>query len=96
MKQENAACYDAEYREKICRTYIKDGFLLLLPDERKARRVILDYLASDFALGKGYAELEVNFKILDHYDEYQTVLHALLSEGIMRKEKGLYYRVKGE
>lgn len=86
--------YDSAFGEQVLKTYVRDGFILLLPEERKKRKVLLDYMAKDLELGRPYSELELNFRILDHYDAFEEVRAAMLEEGILRKEGSVFYRVK--
>ena len=58
----------------------------------KKRKVLLDLIVRDFEPGRSYTEQEVNFKILDHYDDYCTLRRELVDFGLLRREKGTYYR----
>lgn len=83
-------------REKVLGTYVKDGLVLLLPSDREQRKIVLEYLAEDLESGRPYSEMELNFRILDHYDDYLTVRREMVAEGILKRDRGGYYREKTE
>ena len=84
--------YDEAFAEKVKRSFWRDGLILVLPSQLKKRKVLLDLLALDFDPGRSYTEQEVNFKILDHYDDYCTVRREMVDLGLLKRENGLYVR----
>ena len=70
----------------------------MIYDEAFAEKVkkSLDLILQDFEPGRSYTEQEVNFKILDHYDDYCTVRRELVDFGLLIREKGRYVRPKEE
>lgn len=84
--------YDEAFAEKVKKTFWRDGLIVMLPSQLKKRKVLLDLLLEDFQPGRIYTEQEVNFKILDHYDDYCTVRRELVDFGLLKREKGLYIR----
>ncbi len=84
--------YDEAFAEKVKKTFWRDGLIVMLPSQLKKRKVLLDLLLEDFQPGRSYTEQEVNFKILDHYDDYCTVRRELVDFGLLKREKGLYIR----
>ena len=84
--------YDEAFAEKVKRSFWRDGLIVAMPSQLKKRKVLLDLIAQDFAPGRSYTEQEVNFMILDHYDDYCTVRRELVDLGLLRRDKGLYYR----
>ncbi len=88
--------YDDAFAEKVKRVFWRDGLIVVLPSQLKKRKVLLDLLAADFEPGRSYTEQEVNFRILDHYDDYCTVRRELVDLGLLRREKGLYRRPEAE
>ena len=84
--------YDEAFAEKVKKTFWRDGLIVMLPSQLKKRKVLLDLLLEDFQPGRSYTEQEVNFKILDHYDDYCTVRRELVDLGLLKREKGLYIR----
>ena len=84
--------YDKAFAEKVKRVFWRDGLIVALPSQLKKRKVLLDLIARDFERGRTYTEQEVNFRILDHYDDYCTLRRELVDFGLLRREKGTYYR----
>lgn len=84
--------YDEAFAEKVKRAFWRDGLIVALPSQLKKRKVLLDLMAEDFEPGRSYTEQEVNFMILDHYDDYCAVRRELVDFGLLRREKGKYYR----
>ena len=88
--------YDEAFAEKVKRVFWRDGLIVALPSQLKKRKVLLDLILQDFEPGRSYTEQEVNFKILDHYDDYCTVRRELVDFGLLIREKGRYVRPKEE
>ena len=88
--------YDEAFAEKVKRVFWRDGVIVMMPSQLKKRKVLLDLLLQDFEPGRRYTEQEVNFKILDHYDDYCTVRRELVDFGLLIREKGRYVRPKEE
>ena len=88
--------YDEAFAEKVKKSFWRDGFIVMMPSQLKKRKVLLDLILQDFEPGRSYTEQEVNFKILDHYDDYCTVRRELVDFGLLIREKGRYVRPKEE
>ena len=85
--------YDDDFAEKVKRVFWREGLIVAMPAQLKKRKVLLDLLATDFEPGRSYTEQEVNFLILDHYDDYCTLRREMVELGLLRREKGMYYKV---
>ena len=90
--QSEEMLYDEAFAEKVKKVFWRDGLIVMMPSQLKKRKVLLDLLALDFEPGRSYTEQEVNFKILDHYDDYCTARREMVDYGLLRREKGTYYR----
>ena len=84
--------YDEAFAEKVKRVFWRDVVIVMMPSQLKKRKVLLDLLLQDFEPGRRYTEQEVNFKILDHYDDYCTARREMVDFGLLRREKGTYFR----
>ena len=84
--------YDEAFAEKVKKAFWRDGLIVMMRSQLKKRKVLLDLLALDFEPGRSYTEQEVNFKILDHYDDYCTARREMVDFGLLKREKGLYVR----
>lgn len=84
---------DAEYREKILKTFFVYDRLVAIPAQRKKRRICLEVIAESFELGKAYDEKAVNEVILRFHDDYCTIRREMICEGIMERTGGMYTRI---
>lgn len=80
------------YREKVLRTFFKHGRLVQIPAQHKKRQVILEELLKEFEPGKQYTEYEVNQVLLEFHEDVATLRRAMISEGYMGRERGIYWR----
>lgn len=78
--------------QKIINRFLKDGRFEVLPVQRKKRRYILEYILSQFELGKVYAEKEVNEIIGRFHDDYCRVRREFVDERMMSRKDGKYLR----
>ena len=83
---------DAEYREKILKTFFVYGRLVSIPAQRKKRRICLEAIAEQFEAGRTYEEKEVNEIILRYHDDYCTLRREMICEGIMDRTGSTYLR----
>ena len=88
--------YDDAFAEKVKKVFWRDGLIVMMPSQLKKRKVLLDLLALDFEPGRSYTEQEVNFKLLDHYDDYCTVRREMVDFGLLVRNNGLYLRPTAE
>lgn len=84
---------DAEYREKILKTFFVYDRLVSIPAQRKKRRICLEVIAEAFEPGRRYEEREVNETILHFHDDYCTIRREMICEKIMSRDGGVYMKV---
>lgn len=94
MIQDPEVAYDKAFADKVFHSFLREGLIIAMPAQRKKRKVLLDYMAEDFEFDRPYSEQEVNFKILDHFDDFCTVRREMIAEGLMTRDKGVYVRPK--
>lgn len=75
--------------------FMPGGRLVQMPARRSKRLVVLDRVARAFEPGRRYPEQEVNFILLDVYDDYAALRRYLVDEGFLAREGGVYWRVGG-
>ena len=75
--------------------FMPGGRLVQMPARRNKRLVVLDQVARAFEPGRRYPEQEVNFILLDVYDDYAALRRYLVDEGFLAREDGIYWRVGG-
>jgi predicted transcriptional regulator len=83
-----------KYRDKILKTFFKKEKLIKLPVQRKKRLIILEEYIKKFKAGKKYEEEKVNEIIQQSFDDYCTIRRLLIEEGMMRREKQIYWLTK--
>jgi hypothetical protein len=88
--------YDEAFAEKVRRSFWRDGLIVAMPSQLKKRKVLLDLIARDFQPGRSYTEQEVNFKLLDHHDDYCALRREMVELGMLQRKNGLYMRPAGE
>lgn len=84
---------DAEYRQKVLDSFFAYGKLKSIPAQRKKERICLEEIAKELELGRPYPERELNQVLLRFHQDYCTLRRDMISEGILRREEGLYTRL---
>lgn len=87
---EKQAQREAEYREKILKTFFVYGKLTDIPAQRKKRRVCLEEIARSFDPARIYDEREVNEIIERFHPDYCTLRREMICEGLMTRDGGRY------
>ena len=80
-----------QYRQKVIRTFFKDGFLQKMPAQQKKRRIVLEEFAKLFKAGQTYTEKEVNASISKIYEDYCLIRRELIDLKIMARKQGTYW-----
>ena len=84
-----------EFEVKTLRSYFsRDGSLKSIPTQQKKLMVILNYLARDFQPGVRYPESQVNQMLRKYHDDTATLRRNMVDNGILSREKGIYWRVE--
>lgn len=85
---------DADYRKRVIDTFFEYGKLKAIPAQRKKERIILDEIVKAFAFDRVYSEREVNIILADYYDDFCTLRRDMISEKLLDRDAGGYWRVK--
>lgn len=80
------------YREKVLKTFIKQGRLTHLPAQLKKRQIILEAIVQEFEPGRDYPEKEVNQILLDYHEDVATLRREMIMNKLMTRDKGIYRR----
>ncbi len=75
--------------------FVHDGRLVVVPTKRAKLRVVLDHLAQEFEPGERYAEREVVDKLSGYHEDHAMLRRALVDEGFLTREGGVYWRSGG-
>jgi DNA-binding transcriptional ArsR family regulator len=84
------------WRRKVLRTFLEGERLTKIPDTRKKRQVILEWLAERFEEGTDYPEPQVNEIIRRHHPDTATLRRELVGARLLRRDAGVYWRVAPE
>lgn len=80
----------------IVSRFVRDGRLTTIPARRGKRRLVLDWLAQHFELGRRYPEAEVNAILGQYHDDVAALRRYLVDEEFLgRTADGVYWRVGG-
>ncbi|MFQ9910391.1 MAG: metalloregulator ArsR/SmtB family transcription factor [Acutalibacter sp.] len=83
---------EARYRQRVLDSFFEYGRLKSIPAQRKKERICLEEIAKELELGRPYPERELNQVLLRFHQDYCTLRRDMISEGILRREEGLYTR----
>lgn len=84
---------EARYRQRVLDSFFEYGRLKAIPAQRKKERICLEQIAKELELGRPYPERELNQVLLRFHQDYCTLRRDMISEGILRREEGLYTRL---
>lgn len=84
---------EARYRQRVLDSFFEYGRLKAIPAQRKKERICLEEIAKELELGRPYPERELNQVLLRFHQDYCTLRRDMISEGILRREDGLYTRL---
>lgn len=80
------------YKQKVLRTFIKQGRLVQIPAQQKKRLVVLEHILSEFEPDRDYTEKEVNMIILEYHEDVATLRREMIMNHLMTRDKGVYRR----
>ena len=84
---------DQAERDKIERSFFKDGRLTELPAQRKKRIVVLERIVQAFEQDKDYTEIEVNGVLKQFHPDVATLRREFIDTKMMTRAAGVYRRV---
>ena len=84
---------EARYRQRVLDSFFEYGRLKSIPAQRKKERICLEEIAKELELGRPYPERELNQVLLRFHQEKKKKSRDMISEGILRREEGLYTRL---
>ncbi len=75
------------WEQKVLRDFFENGRLKQIPSYRKARSVILRWLAEQFELGHTYSERELNETIMRYHPDYATLRREMIGAKLIQREQ---------
>ncbi|WP_432662327.1 DUF2087 domain-containing protein [Wukongibacter baidiensis] len=82
MVDERYAITESE-KEKVIKTYVKDGVLTTIPRKEKRKIIVLRYIAEKFKNNVKYNEKQVNNILSKIHDDYVTLRRYLIEYGFL-------------
>ncbi|MFZ6773144.1 DUF2087 domain-containing protein [Undibacterium sp. SXout7W] len=79
--------------DRVMASFIQDGRLLKIPEQRKKRLVILRWLAAQLQEGRPYPEAELNQFFLQFHEDYATLRREMIANALMQRDKAVYWRI---
>ena len=79
--------------EKILARFVRGEQLVQLPAQPDKLRLVLEWLAAQFAVGVDYPEREVNRLLQGHLVDQATLRRLLVDYGFLQRHAGIYRRV---
>jgi hypothetical protein len=79
----------------VLRVFVRDGRLTQIPATRAKRRIVLEHIAASFEPGMRYPEREVDAVLRAWHPDHASLRRYLVDEGLMSREKGIYWRSAG-
>jgi len=83
----------ATSREKVLARFVRGEQLVQLPAQPDKLRLVLEWLAAQFAVGVEYPEREVNRLLQGHLVDQATLRRLLVDYGLLQRQAGIYRRV---
>jgi hypothetical protein len=87
------ATADAAFRDRVIRSFIRDGRLVSIPAREKRRLVIYRYLCDQiFTEERAYPEGEVNQRLAHFHPDVATIRRGMVDAGYVTRSAGEYRR----
>ena len=80
----------AKYKEKILKTFMKDGKITQIPAQKQKRWIVFEQILNEFEFGKEYAEKEVNEIIQKYNVDYCSIRRSFIEENVMNRHDYVY------
>jgi hypothetical protein len=86
----------SDERERVLRTFLRDGRLASMPARAGKRRIVLEHIVSVFEPGVRIPEREVDAALRGFYaEDWVSLRRYLVDAGLMARENGWYWRIGG-
>ncbi len=81
------------WERKVLQTFLVDDRLTKIPETRKKRYVILNWLVRQFEKDVRYPEAQVNEILKRYHPDTATLRRELVGTKLMEREHGIYWRI---
>lgn len=79
--------------ERVMKSFVRDGRLVSIPEQRKKRLVILRWLVGQLQFERRYVEADINSFLLQFHSDFATLRREFIMNGLMERAEGEYWRV---
>ncbi|MBC3907647.1 DUF2087 domain-containing protein [Undibacterium sp. NL8W] len=79
--------------ERVMKSFVKNGRLVSIPEQRKKRLVILRWLVEQLQFERRYVEADINAFLLQFHADFATLRREFIMNGLMERAEGEYWRV---
>ncbi|NWG17661.1 MAG: metalloregulator ArsR/SmtB family transcription factor, partial [Chloroflexi bacterium] len=83
-----------DFEQRVFKAFFDGERIMHFPSSEKKWLVILRWLADRFEYDVKYPEKQVNEIITRHHPDYALLRRELIDRGFMRREKGIYWRIR--
>lgn len=91
-EEEAARRREEAYRRKVLEAFFDGDRLVSIPVQRKKKLIVLQRIAESITPDTVYDEASVSALIERFHPDYCTIRRDMISEGLLRRENGLYVR----
>lgn len=78
--------------KRVMQSFVKDGRLIKIPEQRKKRLVILRWLVEQLQPERQYSEPEMNEFLWQFHEDHATLRREFIINALMKRENGVYWR----
>jgi hypothetical protein len=82
----------AEFANRVLSTFVDNGRINKIPQMRKKRLVILQWLVDQLEKERRYPEKEINSFLLQFHEDYATLRREFIACKLMAREDNVYWR----
>ena len=79
--------------QRVMQSFVKNGRLVKIPDQRKKRLVILRWLVAQLQPERQYLEKELNQFLSQFHEDHATLRREFIGHALMQRDNGIYWRV---
>jgi hypothetical protein len=83
-------------RDNVLKSFIRDGRLTHFPTFPEKLRIVLEYLAQNFEVGRSYPESEVNEILNRWHPDHAALRRALVDARLLDRENSIYVRRRAD
>jgi len=80
-------------KQRVMRSFVQDGRLLKIPEQRKKRLVILQWLCDQLEPERRYPEPELNQFFLRFHEDFASLRREMIVNALMARADGVYWRI---